>query len=302
MQIFEDQDKRQDDDLVIGRDDTFVALSNDADSELATWATEQLDPAGTIHASGLRTRTPHRPLLSVEGDAAHLVLFSFSAQDDPSPVKLLVGRGGMLIVVQGSDLDRIKEHLHEHRTSPDVDTWTVMIDLIRQLALTSQDVLDDMAEQSERLEVRAAGFTSAPERRAIAELRNHLFSIQEISDTQHRLMAPDGDLAQSLGSDHRRQLRRSANAVDTVRSRAAQQYARLGDVLDQQGTIINERLTFVATIFLPLNLVAGVFGMNFGWLTDRIGTLGAFLSLGVALPVVLMLLTMLLTHRVARSS
>jgi magnesium transporter len=41
------------------------------------------------------------------------------------------------------------------------------------------------------------------------------------------------------------------------------------------------QLTLIATIFLPLSFVAGFFGMNFGWLTDHITPLWAFLVYGV---------------------
>lgn len=296
MQILEDDDTRT------RQDGEFIALSRGFDTRLTAWAAGQLDLADSIRAHTRHGRTPRRPALSIGEASAHLLLFTFRADSDPSPIHLLVARDGLLIVADGDDLDRIRDRLHAPSTSPSPDLWAIVIDLVHQLALHTQDVLDDMVERSRRLEVRAAGFTSAPERKAIAELRNHLFSIQEISDTQHRLMAPDGDLAQCLSPGHRRQLRRSANAVDAVRSRATQQYARLGDVLQQQGTIISERLTFVATIFLPLNLAAGFFGTNFGWLVDRIGSLSAFLALGVALPLLLVLVTIVLTHRVARSS
>ncbi|MER8185224.1 magnesium and cobalt transport protein CorA [Kitasatospora sp. NPDC094015] len=42
-----------------------------------------------------------------------------------------------------------------------------------------------------------------------------------------------------------------------------------------------ERLTIVATVFLPLSFVVGFFGQNFGWLVDRISGFGAFLTLSV---------------------
>jgi magnesium transporter len=51
-----------------------------------------------------------------------------------------------------------------------------------------------------------------------------------------------------------------------------------------------ERLTVVATIFLPLTVVTGFFGQNFGWMIERIKGLAAFLILGVGVFVVSALL------------
>src|SRR4030095_8792018 len=40
-------------------------------------------------------------------------------------------------------------------------------------------------------------------------------------------------------------------------------------------------LTLVATIFLPLTLIVGFFGMNFKWMTDHIESAPAFWTLGI---------------------
>jgi magnesium transporter len=58
----------------------------------------------------------------------------------------------------------------------------------------------------------------------------------------------------------------------------------MGMVLDLQ---LNERayvLSIVATIFVPLTFVTGFFGMNFGWMVDRVDSAFAFWLLGFIVP------------------
>jgi magnesium transporter len=58
----------------------------------------------------------------------------------------------------------------------------------------------------------------------------------------------------------------------------------MGMVLDLQ---LNERaylVSVVATIFVPLTFITGFFGMNFGWMVDRIDNQVAFWLLGFVVP------------------
>jgi magnesium transporter len=43
-------------------------------------------------------------------------------------------------------------------------------------------------------------------------------------------------------------------------------------------------LTVVSIIFLPLTFITGFCGMNFGWMTQIIGSADTFVLLGVILP------------------
>jgi magnesium transporter len=59
----------------------------------------------------------------------------------------------------------------------------------------------------------------------------------------------------------------------------------VGMLLDLQ---LNERaylVSVVATVFVPLTLITGFFGMNFGWMVDQLDTSTAFWVLGLVVPV-----------------
>lgn len=50
--------------------------------------------------------------------------------------------------------------------------------------------------------------------------------------------------------------------------------------------LVVQKLTVLSTILLPLIVITGFFGQNFGWLVRHVGSLAAFLLLGIALPIV----------------
>jgi magnesium transporter len=55
---------------------------------------------------------------------------------------------------------------------------------------------------------------------------------------------------------------------------------RQSEIAAEQNQVVN-RLTLVATVFLPLTFITGFFGQNFGWLVEHIDSATAFVLLGV---------------------
>jgi magnesium transporter len=88
-----------------------------------------------------------------------------------------------------------------------------------------------------------------------------------------------------VGAAEERYLDRLDEEVDRLLTSIDAAANALGMVLDLQ---LNERayvVSVVATIFVPLTFITGFFGMNFGWMVDRIDSQLAFWLIGFGLPV-----------------
>jgi magnesium transporter len=142
------------------------------------------------------------------------------------------------------------------------------------------------------LEQRAFESPSAADRRRITELRGRLFRLMQIIEPQ-RDMLVGGDaaiervLAMETGQVHhpfadvRDDLVLAVNLSAYCRELLAE---ALNVYLQTTSNRLNEiatRLSILATIFVPLTIITGFFGQNFGWLVDHIDSLAAFLIWGI---------------------
>jgi magnesium transporter len=120
---------------------------------------------------------------------------------------------------------------------------------IRKLVTPQRDMVASMLSQV----VAIPGMTPDSER-YIRDLYDHLIRISDMVDSYRDLLSGSLDAYMSVVSN------------------------RLNDVMKQ--------LTIIATVFLPLSFLTGFFGQNFGWMVNRMGSLGVFLGLGLGTEVV----------------
>jgi magnesium transporter len=95
-------------------------------------------------------------------------------------------------------------------------------------------------------------------------------------------------------ADHAKRSRDQLDVANRLLDGAFEAYYTM--LMAQQGAV-TQRLTVIATIFLPLTFVTGFFGQNFRWMVDAVGSRTDFLEFGVGTTVVTALLLAALFKR-----
>ena len=130
----------------------------------------------------------------------------------------------------------------------------------------------------------------------IVRMKRRLNRLRRVVGPQRDMVAQlFGGLAQLPGSDSEAEryfrdifdhLIRVADLIDSYKDLLAGAMDVYLSSVSNRLNLVVERLTVMSTILLPLIVLTGFFGQNFGWLVRNIGGLGAFLLFGVALPLV----------------
>ena len=120
-------------------------------------------------------------------------------------------------------------------------------------------------------------------------VRSAVTGIEALPGMDQRGAAELNDYADLVADVEHRLHERILWLTNILRERAAGMEQHQSDQIN--------RLTLVSVIFLPITFVTGFFGMNFNWMIAGIGDRRAFLALGVALPVIIVTLTVVLFRR-----
>ena len=166
--------------------------------------------------------------------------------------------------------------------------YVVYSGLDARLATTS-DALDEVEL---RLDAMVAAWTqgeggSVPRatlRRAGARLATMRRWVRNEQAVFERVGVEIGAL-RDFGATDEPYLDRLDEQVDRLLASIDAAVSAMGMVLDLQ---LNERayvVSVVATIFVPLTFITGFFGMNFGWMVDRVDNQAAFWLLGFLVPI-----------------
>jgi magnesium transporter len=144
--------------------------------------------------------------------------------------------------------DQIFQNPKEEQLSALFALKRQLVDM-RKLVTPQRDMVSTMLTGV----VPIPGMTAETER-YVRDLYDHLIRISDMVDSYRDLLSGSLDAYMSMVSN------------------------RLNDVMKQ--------LTIIATVFLPLSFLTGFFGQNFAWLVGRLGSLGAFIGLGLGTEVV----------------
>jgi Mg2+ and Co2+ transporter CorA len=258
----------------------------------ATWVGADAATAEQALASSHR-----RPVAQAAGRRISVIAFATAEDFTSQEVHLHVGRRGLVAVCPEPLMPVLREAVSRVRRGPEEAMLAVLLMLANQAAAAVQD----LSAEANRLDQGSVGLAADAQRRTVSGLRHRLFALQQLWNAHHVMCTVDVTLADALSRAGRRRLRQSGVIFEASAAAAAQVYALLGDTLDRYSAVISERLTLVTVIFLPLTVSSGFFGMNFGWMTDHIGSAAAFAVLGIVAPLALVGLTVLTARRISRT-
>ena len=251
-----------------------------------------LDLEGLV-VEDLRERD-QRPKLDDYDD--HVLLVVFGVETDPADgVQLveveIVISGQFVVTVHErpcAELDHLRERLVN---TADHNEQRVVYHVIDALTDSFFPVLARIDAHIQALEADVLARPSDQQLHQTTTLSRELVTMTRVATPQRDLFAHAGDRIVAL-----RGLEPSVhNYFRDIHDHLIDIASRLNSQRSLLSTVTNaffsnasyrlnrtmERLTLVATIFLPLAFVTGFFGQNFGWMVEHVDSLTAFLIWGV---------------------
>ncbi len=231
-----------------------------------------------------------RPKVDDYGDHVLLVYYGMDGRD---LVEIHVYITGQAIITLRHEHCATLHAAHERLAHVDAQSEEEAIYRVLD-ALTDSFLgnLHEIGEEIEDLQDEALEYADRDIRVRILTLRRRLGAIRRIVVPQRdmflqagtaldRLPGLSGDEAHDYFRDIHDHLIRITDTVESSRDQISGALDLHASAVSERVNAVTERLTLISTIFLPLSVVTGFFGMNFGWMVDSISTQSDFLVFGV---------------------
>ena len=243
-----------------------------ASSHLDTWAAANL-PAPAVRTL-LAQKTRPRVTLHDDGIIATLRGINMNEGDEAADmVSLRVWISPTLVLTVRRQRNFLMNDLQAQMTANDAPPSPArMIARVIELLLRRvEDAAFDLEDVAEKMEqdvydngaIRVSNL--APLRRSVIKLRRHVGPLRDALDGFAQIQTPI--IPPLLGLRFRDSANRAARALEEL-NEVRERMTALSDHLDiEQSVRLSRngyRLSVAATIFLPLGLITGIFGVNLG--------------------------------------
>ena len=238
---------------------------------------------------------PHqRPRLDPYENYVVLVFYGVGGdqrgQLDPIEVRMVIS-GSYIVTVHGEScehLDRLRDHFERGVQGGEAFVVYKVLDALADSFFPALAAVDEEID-----EVEDAIVSHADERQLqrIFELKRELVGLRRIATPQRDLLARTIDEINELPGfedDTRNYFRavydhmiRVSDLIDSYRDLLTSALDVYLSTVSNRLNSVMERLTIVATIFLPLSVLTGFFGMNFGWMVRHISSFADFAIFGI---------------------
>jgi magnesium transporter len=169
--------------------------------------------------------------------------------------------------------------------------------LYKLLDLLTDSFFAALQDFDERIDSMMDAMVQGPSNDQLQELfamRRRLVALRRVISPQRDLMAglasgvvalPDLDEeAERYFRDIYDHLIRVSDMIDSYRDLLASSMDVYLSTVSNRLNLVMKRLTVIATIALPLIVITGFFGQNFGFMVDHIDSWAAFIGFGIVLP------------------
>jgi magnesium transporter len=214
-----------------------------------------------------------------------------------------------LVTVRRDDApacERVRER-YAKRPAPLERPIALLYRLLDELTDSFFAALEDFDERIDQIQDEMLGGPTDAQLHEIFSMRRRLVYLRRAVTPERDLMAelangvrrlPDmDDEAERYFRDLYDHLIRVSDMIDSYRDLLTGSMDVYLSMVSNRVNVETKRLTVIATIALPLIVISGFFGQNFGFLVRHIDSAATFLGLGIGMPLVLFALLMVYLRR-----